>query len=166
METKDKKSVANYYTIETRDLRSGTPEWCYWDWDEIDRRDNLDEAKAEYEKRLATHDTLRLVQVTFTTVAQSYKTPRFIGELEQSLNEVEERIYKYLVKFLKNVDLQDYTCDIQLTNGDMVTEMILDADREAIEVVICGPDEHYSCELGLLSTEDRLTILKAVAENQ
>lgn len=164
METKDKKQVASYYTIETRDLRSGTHPEDYWDWDEIDRRENFDDAKAKYEKQLATRDTLRLVKVTFTTVAQFYKTPRFLGELEQSLNETRERIREYLVNFLKNVSLQDYLCDIQLTYGDIVTEMVLDVDHETIKVVIWAHDDSYSRELGQLSVEDQLTILKAVAE--
>lgn len=166
METKDKKLVANYYTIETRDFRSGTPELNYWDWDEIGSRDSLDDAKAEYKKQLAAHDTLRLVQVTFTTIEQSYKTPRFISELKQSLNEVNRRVREYLIKFLKNVGIQDYPCAIQLTNGDRASELILDNSRRAIEVVIWGPDGYYSRELGLLSTEDKLAILNAIAENQ
>ena len=68
----NKKDVVNYI-IETHDPNSGVPEDPYWD--EISCRSTLEEARAEYQRRLATHGTLRLVQVTRTVIAQFYRTP-------------------------------------------------------------------------------------------
>ena len=164
METKDKKEIVMYYTIETQDSNSRIPEDNYEDWDEISSCKSLDAAKAEYGRQLATHDTLRLVQVTRTTITQSYKARKFISELEQGLKGVEEHIRECLVKFLKNADCRDYFCNIQLTNGDTLTEMTFDIDHETMEVIIYGRDNGYSKELSQLSIEDQLTILKVVAE--
>lgn len=41
METKDKKEVVNYYTIETQDSNSRIPEDNYEDWDEISSSKSL-----------------------------------------------------------------------------------------------------------------------------
>ena len=81
METKNKKEVVSYL-IETHDFNSGVPEDNYWD--EIGRKGSLDEAKAEYEKKLATHDTLRLVRETRTIIYKYSKAsglPKFITEI-------------------------------------------------------------------------------------
>lgn len=97
METKNKKEVVSYL-IETHDFNSGVPEDNYWD--EIDCKGSLDEAKAEYEKQLATHDTLRLVRETRTIIKQSCKAselPKFISEIEQSLDEVSKRVHDCLL---------------------------------------------------------------------
>ena len=151
------------YIIETQDFNSGVPmDDC---WDEIDCKGTLEEAEAEYQRQLATHDTLRIVQETRTVIAQFCKAPKFIGELEQSLNEVSKRVHDYLVTVLKNTANQDYFCDIQLTNGDMLTEMVLDIDHEAIEVIIYGHNDYCPCDLSKLSIEDQLIIIKAVDEN-
>ncbi len=163
METKDKKSVVTYYSIETRDLRPGIFEEDYWDWDEIDCKNTLDEAKAAYEKQLTTSSTLRLVQVTRTTIVQSYKTPKFIGDLERNLNETRENVYDCLVAFLKTVGHQDYTCAIPIAHGDTVTELSLDYGNRTIWVRVCSRDTPL--DLSQLSIEDQLTILKAVPEN-
>ena len=155
--------MTGYYVIETRDFRSSEPEYCFWDWDEVGRKDNLEEAQAEYKQLLAKHDTLRLVQVTFTTIEQSYKTPRFISELEQSINEVEDNIRKHIIEFLKTVDLNDYPCNIRLAGGYVVTELILDYDRGLVEVLFTGPSgSHESSELSDFSAKEQLAILKAV----
>lgn len=163
METKNKKDVVSYI-IETNDFNSEVPEDNYEYWDEISCRSSLEEARAEYVKQLATHNTLRLVQETRTVISQFYDPPRIIDELERGLKGAEERIRKYLTtRILKEIG-QDYFCNIQLTNGDTLTEIIFDIDRKAIEAIIYGPDECYSKELSQLSIEDQLTILKAVAE--
>lgn len=151
------------YIIETHDFNSGVP--MDDGWDEIGCKGTLEEARAEYVKQLATHNTLRLVQETRTVIAQFCKAPEFIGELEQNINEVSKRIHDYLVTFLKNTANQDYFCDIQLTDGNMLTEMILDIDGLTIEVIIYGCNDYYPRDLNQLSIEDQLTIIKAVAEN-
>ena len=151
------------YIIETHDSNSGVPGDN--GWDEINRKGSLCEAQAEYEKQLATHDTLRIVRETRTIIAQFCKAPKIIGELEQNINEVSKRIHDYLATFLKTRERQCYSCDIQLTDGNMLTEMILDIDHEAIEVIIYGHNDYYPRDLNQLSIEDQLTIVKAVAEN-
>ena len=163
METKDKKEVANYI-IETHDFNSGVP--MDDGWDEIDCKGTLDKALDEYEKQLAKHDTLRIVKETRTVITQSCKAQKFIGELEQNINEVSKRVHDYLVTVLKNTTNQDYFCNIQLTDDDILTEMTLDIDHEAIEVIIYGRNDCYSRDLGQLHIDDQLTILKAVAEKQ
>ena len=67
METKDKKEVVNY-VIETHDFNSGV--LMDDGWDEIDCKGSLDGAKAEYEKQLAKHGTLRIVKETRTVITQ------------------------------------------------------------------------------------------------
>ena len=47
----------------------------------------------------------------------------------------------------------------------MLTEMVLDIDHEAIEVIIYGHNDYCPCDLSKLSIEDQLIIIKAVAEN-
>ena len=152
------------YIIETHDFNSGVP--TDDGWDEINCKGSLCEAQAEYEKQLATHDTLRIVRETRTVIAQFCKAPKIISEFEQSLNETSKYIYDYLVTFLKNTANRDYFCDIQLTDGNMLTEMILDIDGLTIEVIIYGCNDYYPRNLNQLSIEDQLTIVKAVAENQ
>lgn len=163
----DKKPVDGYYTIESGSLQFGILGQCYWEWEEIYRKDNLKEVEAEYKKLLPEHDALRLVQTTFTTIEQSFKTPRFIGELEQSLNEVEEHIRKSIIEFLKGIDLNNYSCNIRLAGGYVVTELVLDYDRELIEVVFTGPSgSSDSSELSDFSAKEQLSILKAITKNQ
>lgn len=157
----NKKDVVNYI-IETHDFNSGVPEDPYWD--EISCRSSLEEARAEYQRQLATHDTLRLVQVTRRTIAQYCNSQKFIGELERGLKGAEECIRKYLaIRILKEIG-QNYFCDIQLTNGDTLTEMRFDIDHDTIEAIMYGPNKYYSRELSQLSIEDQLTILKTVTE--
>lgn len=160
METKDKKEVVNYYTIETRDFRSETPEESYWDWDEISRKDSLDKATVEYEKQLATHETLRLVQVTHTTIAQFCKAPKIISEFEQSLNETSKYIYDYLVTFLKTRERRHYVCYIPIANDEVVTELSLSNDGQTIQVSLYFRDTPL--KLSQLSIEDQLIIIKAL----
>lgn len=107
METKDKKDVVNYI-IETHDLNSGVP--MDSGWDEIDCKGTLEEARAEYEKKLTTYDTLRIVRKTRTIMAQSCKVQKLTNELEQSLNEVRKRVHDYLVTFLE--DQHDFVIQI------------------------------------------------------
>ena len=161
METKDKKDVVNYI-IETHDFNSGVP--MDDDWDEIDCKGTLEEAKAEYEKQLATHDTLRVVRETRTVITQSYKVPKFVSEFEQSLNEASKRIHDYLATFLKIKKSLSYGCDIQIANGEAATELSLSNDGQTIKVSLY--QRSIPVRLGQLSIEDQITILKAVIENQ
>lgn len=151
------------YIIETHDFNSGVPGDD--GWDEINCKGSLCEAQAEYEKQLATHDTLRIVRETRTIIAQFCKVPKIIGELEQNINEVSKRIHDYLATFLKTRERQCYSCDIQLTDGDAVNELSLSNDGQTIEVIIYGRNDYYPRDLNQLSIEDQLTIIKAAAEN-
>ena len=161
MESKDKKDVVNYI-IETHDFNSGNLNDNQWD--EIVCRSSLDEAKAAYTKLLATHDTLRIVQETHTIIAQSCKAQKLIDELEQSLNEVTEKAYNYLVTFLETVDSQFHSCDIQLTNDTKVVEMALDDISQSIKVIMFTHNKRCSYDLRQLSIKDQITILKAVTK--
>lgn len=150
------------YIIETHDPNSGV----LGDdgWDEITCKGSLCEAQAEYEKQLATHDTLRIVRETRVIIAQFCKVPKIISEFEQSLNETSKYIYDYLVTFLKTRECPYYSCDIQITNGEAVTELSLSNDDLTIKVSSYQQD--IPIKLSQLSIEDQLTIVKAVAENQ
>ena len=161
MESKDKKDVVNYI-IETHDFNSGNLEDNLWT--EIGRKDALDEAKAAYTKLLATHDTLRLVQETHTIIAQSCKAQKLIDELEQSLNEITEKAYNYLVTFLETVGSQYYSCNIRLTNDNKVVEMVLNNRPQSIKVIMFTHNKRRSCDLCQLSIKDQITILKAVTK--
>ena len=94
----NKKSVVTYYAIETRDFRPKTSKESYWDWDEIGRKDTLDEANAEYEKQLAMYDTLRLVKVIHTTIVRTCKAPRFTGGLDQLSIEDQHTLVKLVAE--------------------------------------------------------------------
>lgn len=163
METKDKKEVVNYYTIETRDFRSGVPE-SYWDWDEIDRKNTLDEATAEYNRQFAVRNTIRLVQVTHTTIAQSCLIPKFISDFEQSLDKTRKHVYDYLAEFLKTRECLGYSCDIPIANDEVVTELSLSNDGRTIKVSLYSRDTPI--KLSQLSIEDQLIILEEVVKNQ
>lgn len=164
METKDKKAVVSYYTIETQDFNSRISEDNYEDWAEISSCKSLDAAKAEYGRQLATHDTLRLVQVTRITIEQSHKAKKFIGELKQSLRGIDEHIRVYLIRFFKNTDSWDHFCNIPLTNGDTITEIIFNNDHDTLEFIIHGPEGTYYKELHQLFIEDQLIVLEAITE--
>lgn len=161
MESKDKKDVVNYI-IETHDFNSGNLDDNLWD--EIGCKSSYDEAKVLYEKLLTTHDTLRLVQETHTIIAQSCKAQKLIDELEQSLNEVTEKTYNYLVTFLETVDSQYYSCDIRLTNGNKVVEMVLNNRPQSIEVIMFTHNKRCSYDLRQLPIKDQITILKEVTK--
>lgn len=161
MKTKDEKDVVSY-SIETHDFNSGNLEDNLWT--EIGRKDALDEAKVLYTKLLATHDTLRIVQETHTIIAQFCKARKLIDELEQSLNEITEKAYNYLVTFLETVDSQYYSCDIRLTNGNKVVEMVLNNRPQSIEVIMFTHNKRCSCDLRQLSIKDQITILKEVTK--
>ncbi len=88
-------------------------------------------------------------------------------------NVLKNYIFECIREFLENADgpncvdyweYREYSCDIQLTNGDTLTEMDLDTDgTEAfIYVVIQGPNDCYSSDLCQLSIKDQLTILNAI----
>lgn len=163
METKDKKDVVNYI-IETHDDNSGVPmDDC---WDEIDCKGTLEEARAEYEKKLTTYDTLRIVRETRTVIAQSCKVQKLTSELEQSLNEVSKHIHDYLVTFFEDLGYQEdperqyYVCDIPIMNGEVVTELSLSNDGQTIQVSLYSRDTPL--KLNWLSIEDQLIIIKAL----
>lgn len=149
------------YIIETHDFNSGVP--MDDGWDEISHKGSLCEANAEYEKQLATHDTLRIVRETRTIIAQFCRAPKIISEFEQSLNETSKYIYDYLVTFLKTRECPCYSCDIQIANGDAVNELSLSNDGLTIKVSLYS--RNTPLKLSQLSIEDQLTIVKAVAEN-
>lgn len=84
-----------------------------------------------------------------------------IKEIKTKLAELENSIRKYIIGFLKDVELQDYPCDIFLGGepDNVVTELILNEDEGKVEVLVGG----RSCELHELSVEDQLTILEAIS---
>lgn len=163
METKDEKAVVNYI-IETHDYNSGVP--MDGSWDEIDCKGTLEEARAEYEKKLTTYDTLRIVRETRTTITQSCKVQKLTSELEQNLNEVSKRVHDYLVKFFEDLGHQEdperryYVCDIPIMNDEVVTELSLSNDGQTIQVSLYSRDTPL--KLSWLSIEDQLIIIKAL----
>lgn len=84
-----------------------------------------------------------------------------INEIKTKLAELEGSIRKYIIGFLKDVELQDYSCDIFLGGepDNVVTELILNEDEGKVEILVGG----RSCELHELSVEDQLTILEAIS---
>lgn len=161
--------TAKYFIIETRDLLpEGSRDDSFWSWDELSRANNPTDAQNLFEQAQYKYNTLRLVQVEHK-ILRLYKSvsPKVLDELESSLSAVEGNIREHIIEFLKSVDLHDYPCNIRLAGGYVITELILDYDRELVEVVFTGPDGTSDTdELSEFSTKEQLTILKEITQNQ
>ena len=104
-------------------------------------------------------------------------TSYFIEACGPNSKALKKYIHESVLEFIKNADGSDctdywkyreYSCGIQLTNGDTLIEMDLDSGHEATEAliyaIICGPNDCYSRELSQLSIEDQLAIFNTIYE--
>ena len=85
--------------------------------------------------------------------------------MDKKQNDANKHIYKCMLEFFENTTHKNGLCDIQLTDGRIVTEVLSDIGR-TIKVTIYEPntDKCYTREFNSLSTKDQLTILKAIVQ--